>query len=199
MNPSEEQNTLTGQQISLRPATLDDRTRIYEWLAHSDVTPLMLGLPLFPEQPVPTWEEFCEDYLPHFFDGSAPEHGRCFLILRAGEPIGQINHNDILEAGPAKRVELDLWMRSRAWCGRGFGPDALDTLCRYLTREFGITEFMVQPSQRNPAAIRAYEKAGFRRLEGDAQEIQHTWGPADYPDSVFLVRVAASPPSQSGR
>jgi diamine N-acetyltransferase len=148
----------------------------------------MMGPPRYPEQPIPTWDEFCADYLPHFFDGSAPTRGRCFLILSQGEATGQINYNDLLEAGGVRRVELDLWMRSRAWCGQGLGPDALDTLCSYLAQELEVAEFMVQPSARNPAAIRAYEKAGFQRVDGTPAELEQHWGPADYPDSVYLVR-----------
>ncbi|RAJ99855.1 hypothetical protein LX87_01551 [Larkinella arboricola] len=40
-----------GTRVCLRPATLSDRQSIYEWLAHSDLTALMLGPPTFPENP----------------------------------------------------------------------------------------------------------------------------------------------------
>jgi len=61
-------------------------------------------------------------------------------------------------------------------------------LCCYLEERFGVTECMVQPSARNPAAIRAYEKAGFSRIDLPADVLAAEWGPADYPDSVYLVR-----------
>lgn len=179
---------LTGAGVRLHPATPEDRRSIYEWLACSDVTAAMIGPPLFPEHPVPTWEQFQEEYADHFFDDSAPELGRCFQIRVDAEAAGQVSYNDLFEVAGGKRVELDIWLRSRAWCGRGIGPDALETLCRYLEERFGVTEFMVQPSARNPAAIRAYEKAGFSRIDLPLEALAVEWGPADYPDSVYLVR-----------
>jgi RimJ/RimL family protein N-acetyltransferase len=46
---------------------------------------------------------------------------------------------------------------------------------------------MVQPSARNPRAIRAYEKAGFERLELSIEAARELWGPNDYDDSVYMV------------
>jgi RimJ/RimL family protein N-acetyltransferase len=181
---------IRGRQIVLRPATLRDRRRVFEWLTRSDVTAAMLGPPLYPDAPVPTWEEFCGDYQPHYFDGSTPMLGRSYLILAGADPVGHINYNDIFEKDGQRRVELDVWMRSRAWCGKGYGPDAIETLCRHLLETYGVTAFMVQPSARNPAAIRAYEKAGFHRLHATPQAAEAMWGPWDYEDSVFMVRQA---------
>jgi RimJ/RimL family protein N-acetyltransferase len=163
---------------------------VYEWLTRSDVTAAMLGPPLYPDAPVPTWEDFCGDYPPHYFDGSAPMLGRSFLILVGAEPVGHINYNDIVEKDGQLLVELDIWMRSRAWCGRGFGPDAMDTLGRHLVETYGVTELMVQPSARNSAAIRAYQRAGFHRLPTSLQAAEETWGPRDYYDSVYMVKQA---------
>ena len=56
--------------VSLRPAVASDRRQVYEWLARSDVTPSMMGPPDYPDHPIPSWEEFCADYLPHYFDDS---------------------------------------------------------------------------------------------------------------------------------
>src|SRR5690348_8303951 len=103
---------IIGGRVILRPAGPEDRRLIYEWLAHSDVSHTMLGPPTFPERPVPTWEEFQADYAAHFFDDSAPELGRCFLILARGEPVGQVSYNDIWVREGRRQTELDIWMRS---------------------------------------------------------------------------------------
>lgn len=183
-----------GSRVVLRPARSGDARPIYEWLARSDLTATMAGPPTYPERPVPTWDEFRSDYPDHYFDGSAPELGRCFVIHADGEPIGQVNCNDIFEHLGRKRVELDIWLRSEACCGRGHGSDALGALCQYLTHRFGVEEFLVQPSARNPRAIRAYEKAGFVRLGHSVEQARETWGPSDYVDSVYMVR--AVPPDR---
>jgi RimJ/RimL family protein N-acetyltransferase len=59
-----------------------------------------------------------------------------------------------------------------------------------------VAEFLVQPSARNPRAIRAYEKAGFRRLGLPIEEARALWGPSDYADSVYMVR--SMPPEGGG-
>jgi RimJ/RimL family protein N-acetyltransferase len=48
---------------------------------------------------------------------------------------------------------------------------------------------MVQPSARNPRAIRAYEKVGFRLLDLPLELARELWGPNDYWDSVYMVRI----------
>jgi diamine N-acetyltransferase len=138
---------------------------------------------------VPLPEDSGETFDPHYFDGTAPELGRCFLILVDGEPVGQVTYNDIVERDGRKQVELDIWMRSEASCGKGYGTGALDALCRYLHERFGVEQFMVQPSERNPRAIHAYEKVGFGRLDVPVESARQLWGPNDYRDSVYMVRT----------
>ncbi len=183
-----EDELLAGRMVTLRPAKAEDKRSIYRWLACSDLSAMMSGPPVYPERPVPTWEEFCADYAQHYFDDSAPLLGRCFVIVVDGADVGQINYNDIEELHGSRRVELDIWLRSQADCGKGYGPDALRTLCRYLSDRFGVREFMVQPSARNPTAIHAYEKAGFTRLPLSPESARAEWGPLDYVDSVIMVK-----------
>lgn len=189
-------NTLTGKVVELRPATMNDWRPIFEWLACSDITSAMMGPPLFPESVPYTWDEFCADYKTHFFDGTSPRMGRCFLIVVDGEAVGQVNYNDIPDSGGS--VELDIWLRAKRYCGRGYGSDALEVLVEYLYRQFGVTEFFMQPSARNPRAIRAYEKAGFRRVAFSLEEAEARYGRKDYYDSVFLVKKRSDdPPEES--
>ncbi len=185
----ENQNLLAGKRVTLRPATLAERPLIYQWAACSDSTAAMIGPPTFPDNPIPTWEEFCADHKDHFFDGSAPELGRCYLILVNDEPLGQVYYNDIDVYDGKRRTELDIWMRSEADCGKGYGSDALLTLCDYLAAHWAVTEFLLQPSARNPRAIRAYEKIGFRRLDLPLEEAARIWKSNDYFDSVYLFKI----------
>ncbi len=194
------ERVLQGRRVKLRPATPDDRRPVYEWAACSDLTAAMMGPPLFPEHPAPSWEEFCEDHGPHFFDGSNLMLGRCFIIEVDGEAVGQIYYNDIEERAGSRRTEIDLWMRAEAYCGRGYGSDALDTLCVHLAETLAVTACIVQPSARNSRAIRAYERVGFRPLAVPLAEARALWGPNDYDDSVYMVKPlsAAAAGVQSG-
>jgi diamine N-acetyltransferase len=182
---------ICGERVVLRPADPEDRREIFDWLFRSDLTPSMLGPPLYPERPIPPAGDPGEGYAPYYFDGPASVLGRCYLIMVDDERAGQVNYNDIHEFLGRKRVELDIWMRSEAWCGQGFGTDALNALCRHLQEQFGVEEFLVQPSARNPRAIRAYEKARFARLDTPIETASELWGPADYFDSVYMVRSVA--------
>ena len=155
-------------------------------MAHSDITPKMMGLPKYPDHPIPTWEKFCNDYKSYFFNDSFSELGRCFVIMVNGEAVGQVNYNEINR--DTKHTILDIWMRSEADCGKEFGTDAVKTLCEYLSRKFGILEFVTTPSARNLQAIRAYEKAGFCKVDLPIEEAEAKYGHKDYTDSVYMVK-----------
>ncbi|MBI4744846.1 MAG: hypothetical protein HY776_08560 [Actinobacteria bacterium] len=81
---------ISGNNIKLRPAKLSDRKKIYLWLAKSDLTPSMMGLPTYPDNPVPTWEEFCKDYNKSFFNAYGNRKGRHFVILAEDFGVGTI-------------------------------------------------------------------------------------------------------------
>jgi diamine N-acetyltransferase len=168
--------------ISLIAATPDDKPVIYQWLAHSDLTASMLGLPAFPDNLIPTWSEFDHDYAPHYFTGSDLPGGRCFIILKGGEPIGQLNYNEIDPQDNA--TELDIWLRSSAYAGKGYGTAAINLLCRYLYEQFNLSKIYIAPSRRNSRAIQAYRKAGF--VETD---IIPSWFVPDYSDTVLMIRI----------
>lgn len=178
--------TIPGASVTLRPARDADRRDVFRWLAESDVTSSMLGPPLFLELPAPTWEEFNLDYGPNFFDGSTLETESSYIIEAEGEPVGQINYE--IWDSPVRLAELDIWLRSQADTGRGYGPDALVTLTDHLFRAFGVDTFLIRPSARNPRAIRAYQKAGFELQPMTLQEHVDTYGAGDYEDTVVMIK-----------
>ncbi len=170
--------TLTGRRVRLRPATLADRSMVFDWSRNSDVAPLLHLSEAPPAAIDDDWEE-------HFFLNGSPELGRMFVVLEGDASVGAIAYNDIDER---RRVELDVWMSAEANCGRGLGTDAIEVLCAHLAAEFGVRTFMMQPSERNPRAIRAYEKVGFVRVPATTAEIAADWGGVDHPDSVLMIR-----------
>ncbi len=146
----------------------------------------MMGLPDYPDLPIPTWKEFCADYLPHYFDDSEPFAGRCFIIVAEGQDVGVVCHNAIDEQ--RKLTELDIWLRSEADCGKGYGPSALRLLCAHLREVYRVEEFIVRPSKRNRRAIAAYQRAGFELLRLTPAEQRMAYGDGDYADSVVLSK-----------
>ncbi|RFS17430.1 GNAT family N-acetyltransferase [Emticicia sp. C21] len=175
---------MKGDLITLRPSIPQDRRQIFEWLAHSDLTSAMLGPPNFPENPVPTWEEYIDDYYEYFFDGSQPESGRCFIIQLGDTAIGQVNYNNIYEEASGLRfTELDIWMAGSEYTHKGYGTDALKTLCHFLHKDLGCQKFIIAPARQNIGAVKAYQKAGF---------VETTAAPPnfvpDYADTIIMVK-----------
>ncbi len=173
------------KQVLLRPATEQDKRMVYEWMAHSDIALSIMGPPNFSEHPIPTWDEFCNDYKSHYFDGSKPKSGRCFIIEVNGTPVGQINYNEIDEEN--KKTSIDIWMSREANCGKGYGTDALQALCEYLHSIYGIDKFWVSPSARNQRAIHTYKKAGFQQANLTPQE-KAEYGHFEYKDNIILIK-----------
>jgi len=174
-------NILSGKKVSLRPATLDDRASIFQWLAHSNLTKEMIGPPKYPDSEIPTWEAFIQDYVEFFFDGSQPLNGRCFIIEKDGLGIGQINYNEIDIS--SNSTFLDIWLSDRKYTGKGYGTEAIELLCNFLKVKFGCKEIMLCPSKRNTVAIQAYEKAGFIMTDRILSESER-----DYIDNVVMVK-----------
>lgn len=177
---------ISGRTVTLRPANESDRRDIYRWLAESDVTPSMMGKPLFPDSPPPTWDQFNADYAPHLFDGSAPELGGSYVIEVSGQALGQINYE--VRDSPVRLAELDVWLRSLADTGHGYGTDAIIALTEHLFCSLGIGTFLIRPSARNPRAVRAYQKAGFEVIPMSYDEQVEAYGAADYADTVVLIK-----------
>lgn len=174
---------MTGRRVRLRPAGLADRAMIHAWSYASDVAPWLhlsdgLNRPL---------EDWCRDWEEHYFTDGSPERGRVFVIMERDAPVGAIAYGRIDER---HRVELDIWMSTGANCGRGLGTDAIEVLCAYLEEWMGVRTFMMQPSARNPRAVRAYEKVGFVRTPATPEEILADWGGVDHGDSVLMLREA---------
>ena len=155
---------IKGEKIELVPAALDDRQKAYEWCFHSETTKSHSGPPDYPENPILTYAEFCDKgYEDYYFTGEKPESGRGFFIMAEGEQIGFISYSCFhLKPGIA---ELDNWMKSEKYCGKGFGTDAIITLGNHLHESLGIHTLIMGPSVKNTRAIRAYEKAGLTKTD----------------------------------
>jgi aminoglycoside 6'-N-acetyltransferase len=83
-----------------------------------------------------------------------------FAIVVDGETVGLIQYHE--EDDPMYRhAGIDLFL-SQSVQGRGLGTDAVRTMARHLVDDRGHHRLVIDPAADNVAAIRAYEKAGFR-------------------------------------
>jgi aminoglycoside 6'-N-acetyltransferase len=116
-----------------------------------------------------------------------------YLALTDVRPAGMLQHYRIgdspeyaeaLDLGE-EAIGVDLFIGEADLLGRGHGPAMLRQFLRDVAFPFhGIGVCVIGPSVNNIAAIRAYEKAGFRALKQVAV-------PGE-PDPEFLMRLTAA-------
>jgi aminoglycoside 6'-N-acetyltransferase len=89
-------------------------------------------------------------------DGDEP----ALVIERDGVVVGAIQWDE--ETDPQYRhANMDIYL-DPAVHGQGLGPDAVRTLAHHLFTVQGHHRITIDPAADNVAAIRAYEKVGFR-------------------------------------
>jgi aminoglycoside 6'-N-acetyltransferase len=135
---------LTGDRVTLRPASLGDVERLASILAEPAVAH--------------RWGTFDDDEVLGFVDGD----NEVFVVMADGEIIGAIQVGE--EADPMYRhAGVDIFLTT-ARHRQGLGSDAIRTVARYLFEERGHHRLSIDPAADNHAAIAAYERVGFRRI-----------------------------------
>jgi aminoglycoside 6'-N-acetyltransferase len=137
---------LKGDQVVLRPLRVDDVPVLVEIQAQPSVARW--------------WGQPDERDLRRQAAGESEETS--FAITVDGEVAGLIQYTE--ETEPMYRhAGIDLFL-AEEFQGRGLGADAVRTLARHLVHDRGHHRLTIDPSVDNHAAIRAYEKVGFRRV-----------------------------------
>jgi aminoglycoside 6'-N-acetyltransferase len=135
---------LRVEQVLLRPGRPEDADRLFQ---------------IRNEPGVPRWwgsvdiEEIGEEFI---------EADDGFIIEADGEVVGAIQYHE--ENEPMYRhAGVDIFLTTSRH-GEGLGTEALRVLAGYLFEERGHHRLTIDPAADNTAAIRAYERAGFRRV-----------------------------------
>ena len=135
---------LRGDSVVLRPLTVDDVPRLVEIGRQPEVARW--------------WTSVTTDKLTAKAEGRDDAPG--LAILFGGDVVGMIQYAE--EDDPEYRsASIDIFLSNEVH-GRGLGTDAVRTLARWLVRERGHHRVTIDPAVENPAAVRAYEKVGFR-------------------------------------
>jgi aminoglycoside 6'-N-acetyltransferase len=134
---------LTGRLCVLRP------------LCAADVPPLR-AIHATPE--VAAWWGEPEDDFPLSDDPGATR----FAVVLEGEVAGLVQYGEETEPD-YRHAWIDVFV-DPARHGRGVGTDAVATMVRHLTEDLGHHRVTIDPALDNAAAVRSYEKAGFRRV-----------------------------------
>ena len=134
---------MNGERVVLRPVQPADAERLRELRAEPEVA---------------RWWHPAEDGWPL----SPGEDERFYVIEHDGEVAGFIESWE--EGEPDFRhAGIDLFL-GPAWIGRGLGADAVRTLARHLFEQEGHHRITIDPEVANEAAVRCYERVGFRRV-----------------------------------
>lgn len=146
---------LQGAKVTLEPMTKDEIPQFFYWATKS---PFWYGE--YSDEPIPTYEQFRDEWKDHYFDGSQPALGRSFAVVFNNRTVGQINYNEINRTD--KSVDVDIIIYQEQDRGKGYGSDALRALCEYLFTEFGLKKIQLETAVKNERAIASYKKIGFK-------------------------------------
>ena len=172
--------------MKIRHANISEKEKTYEWLCLSDTAHMHMGAPDFPESPIPDWEQFQDDFEDFYYLESGRSKGSVMIIEQDGEEMGCVCYA-CFHVKP-NTAELDIWLKEKRYCGKGYGPQALQLLVKYLADRQGVRNFLIRPSQKHTRAIAAYEKVGFTRTKDKERTIKEylknefldEFGPGDY-------------------
>lgn len=152
------------EKISFKSLSVDDLERLHKWL----LSPHVKGWYDHGKQ---TFEDVEKKYTPRI-KGESPTS--CFQILFNDTPIGQIQMykiNNYPEYKQALQIDenaagVDLFIGEKEFQHKGLGS----IIIRKFLKEFVFTKLAVEsciiaPHPNNIAAIKAYQKAGFKHIK----------------------------------
>lgn len=146
--------------FGFRPLTREDLPRIHEWLNRPHVAEW--------------WDEprDLESVVEEFSADLDSPVIRMFLVCLDQEPIGYIQVYRVMGANPEWWTDetdpgargIDQFLANADQLGQGLGSSMVRQFVAELFADPEVTVVQTDPSPRNARAIRAYEKAGFRRV-----------------------------------
>jgi aminoglycoside 6'-N-acetyltransferase len=144
--PVDRPTLLRGRYVVLRPLRADDVERVAEIQNEPGVARW--------------WGPPNKAELRRQADGSDDE--KALAIERESELVGLIQYHEENEPD-FRHAGIDVFLAERAQ-GHGLGTDAVRTLASYLIDEREHHRLTIDPAADNAAAIRSYEKVGFRAV-----------------------------------
>lgn len=115
-----------------------------------------------------------------------PESTRLTIEVE-GTVAGMVQFNEQLEPR-YRHAGIDLFL-DPAFQGRGFGTEVVRCVIDRLVRDLGHHRITIDPAAANAAAIRAYEKAGFKRV-GIMRRYEQDFDGEGWHDGLLMEFVA---------
>jgi|DewCreStandDraft_5_1066085.scaffolds.fasta_scaffold12856_5 RimJ/RimL family protein N-acetyltransferase len=143
---------ITGKLVNLRALERTDLDSLREWL--NDLTLLRLsGYPAWPLAPI--------DYA-KWYERLAETRDLQILAIETRDK-DLIGYAMLRHIDPRNRTaEVNVVIGERGYWGRGYGPDALQTLLGFAFNDLNLATLYAYIPEFNTRARRAFEKVGFR-------------------------------------
>ncbi len=141
---------LTGERVHLRPLKAEELRGVVARMAA--------------DPGVSRWWSSNAAKLRHWLQQQP--HTMVFVIEERAHPgltLGVIQASSNREDPDYESASLDIALFEPGR-GKGLGPDALRTAANWLFTEHHFHRITIDPAAENRAAVRAYEKAGFKRI-----------------------------------
>lgn len=164
-----------GELVELGPIQREYLPKYVEWLNDWEVIRY-----LAPGVPMPmNLEDETEWFQRHRGDKTST----IFAILALPEKqlIGNCGLHEL--DWKNRMAVFGIFVGDKNYWGKGYGTDATRTLLRFAFQELGLNRVELEVYDFNPRAIRAYEKAGFRR---DGVRRQRLYREGAFHDSYMM-------------
>ncbi len=150
---------MSDARFVFRPLEADDMPRLAEWLARPHVAEWW-GAP-----------QGLDEVRAEYAEAIASDAVWPFIAILDGAPVGFVQVYDVMRADPSWwRDErdpgargIDQFLADASLLGRGIGSRMVAEIVAQIFADPAVTKVQTDPSPENARAIRAYEKAGFRR------------------------------------
>jgi aminoglycoside 6'-N-acetyltransferase len=111
-------------------------------------------------------------------------------IVARGRIVGLIQYAEELDP-KYRHASIDIFV-DPAWHNQGIGTRAIRELVRHLFEDRGHHRITIDPAAHNEQAIRAYEKAGFRRV-GVMRRYERDMATGEWHDGLLMELIGAPP------
>jgi len=150
-----ELRVIRGDRIYLRSVERDDLERCHDWMNDED-----LRGTLAQRYPMSLARE--ADWVERATRGQDPSEMNFAICLTQGDRhIGNCGLMGIDRDN--RTATLGIFIGERDCRGQGLGTEAVRTLCRFAFEEMDLRKIRLDTQAGNEAALKAYERVGFRR------------------------------------
>ena len=156
---------LVGERVRLRGVREDDLPTLAKWeMDPGRMTTLSNWV-------APSSEAAAKERIAKWSANEKDDLG--FAVETLEDPPVLVGNIGLWGARPKDRCATLGIALGREYIGRGYGTDAMRVIVGYGFREMGLHRIQLEVAPFNPAAIRAYEKAGFAEEGRHRESILH--------------------------